>query len=433
MSTQEVADAINDYLWQRGINTCIDHRFVSKYEYGVHRWPASHYREAFRHVLGVATDAELGFYGHRRRRSTTDPARDSLPRPQEPMAEPSAFLDFAQAGVGRRPLLAGVAAVAVAAGFLGDGGEQPSHRLGPTDVLRMNAVTDLYRSMDCEWGGDLLYCAVAKFAESATTLLRRGEATGQAGGLASAVALARQLAGWTAFDAGRYFDAQRHFVAAERIAVVADDPLLAARVRYCQARQFQHLRHNEDALQALEVARAHLGNAATPAVNAMLHGAEAASLAALGDRRMALGALDRARDAFERVDPDCEPRWMQFYDRGELLAQYGRVYRDLAREDPRHAESAVRFVTEAIQSFGPQNVRSNVLNQVGLCSAYFLVNDPEHALVVGDRVVQHAQRLTSRRVLDRVRNLRRDLIGHLKKPDVAEFDKRLAEIAPVAV
>jgi hypothetical protein len=89
----------------------------------------------------------------------------------------------------------------------------------------------------------------------------------------------------------------------------------------------------------------------------------------LGDRAAALGRLGQARDHFDRIVPDAEPDWMGFYDQGELLAQYGRVYRDLARVDPKHGPDAVRWVTRAVDAFGPQNRRSSVLNQIGLTSA----------------------------------------------------------------
>ena len=78
MSTQEVAEAINAYLWGKHLKekeagkatasaTVVDHRFVSAYEAGRFWWPSKHYREAFRHVLKVQTDSELGFRGSRSR------------------------------------------------------------------------------------------------------------------------------------------------------------------------------------------------------------------------------------------------------------------------------------------------------------------------------------------------------------------------------
>ena len=335
--------------------------------------------------------------------------------------------------LGRRSLLAGIAAVSAGAGLVGLGEQPRPRRIGSADVSRLNAVLELYRSVDYECGGGLLYREVARFAESVYRMLDWSHSAGLTPRLVAAVAAARQLAGWTALDAGRHADAQRHFAAGERAATTADDAQLAALIRYSQAKQLQHLRHNQDALAALRLAHSELGSRATPGVRALLWGAEAASTAALGDHSNALTLLGRASDQFERVDPEREPAWMAFYDRGELLAQYGRVYRDMARQSRTQATQAVRSVEEAIVAFGPANVRSMVLNEVGLCSAFFLADEPERAVTVGMRVVEQSRALSSSRVVDRVVNLRRDLGRHRHLPVVAEFERTLIARAAAAI
>ncbi|MEV4479088.1 helix-turn-helix domain-containing protein [Micromonospora coxensis] len=331
----------------------------------------------------------------------------------------------------RRALLAGIAAVAAGAGLLGAAALPRSRRLGSADIARLNAVLELYRSVDYECGGGLLHREVDRFAQSVYALLDWSHPEALTPRLVTSVAAARQLAGWTALDAGLHDQAQRHFAAAERAALVADDTLLAARVRYCQARQLQHQRHNRDALATLQLARTQLGAAATPAVSAMLWGAEAASLAALEQPKEALTALGRSTDAFDRIAGGREPEWMRFYDRGELLAQYGRVYRDLARADRKFAPAAVRWVQEAIAAFGQQNVRSTVLNEVGLCSALFLSGDHRQAISVGRRVIRRGGSLTSRRMVDRIRNVRRDLAAYRTDPEVAALSSELATFGAV--
>ncbi|RGC69752.1 Protein involved in sporulation [Micromonospora sp. MW-13] len=350
----------------------------------------------------------------------------SAPAQDQPSSEPPHG--------GRRALLAGIAAVAAGAGLIATTGVTQPRRIGARDVARLNAVLELYRSVDYESGGGLLYREVAHFAESVYGMLDWSHTQALTSSLVASVAAARQLAGWTALDAGKHSDAHRHFVAAERAALAADDAPLAAMIRYSQAKQLQHLRHNRDALATLQLARAHVGVQATPAVKALLLGAEAASLAALGAHREAVTTLGKASDEFDRIDGGREPEWMSFYDRGELLAQYGRVYRDLARRDETHAPEAVRWVESAIAAFGPANVRSTLLNEVGLCSALFLADQPEQALTVGTRVLNQARSMSSRRVIDRVGNLRRDLARHRKVPEVAEFEHSLslATIHPTA-
>ncbi|MFF5171543.1 XRE family transcriptional regulator [Micromonospora sp. NPDC000089] len=349
------------------------------------------------------------------------------------VGSPSREPDRSRPDEGRRALLAGIAAVAAGAGLLNTSETVQPRRIGVSDVTRLNAVLELYRSVDYECGGGVLYREVARFAESVYRMLDWSHPIGLTPRLVAAVAAARQLAGWTALDAGRHADAQRHFVAGERAALTAGDVPLAAMIRYSQAKQLQHQRHNRDALATLQLAHAQLGSQATPAVKALLWGAEAASTAALGDHKTAITTLGRASDQFEQIVPDREPDWMGFYDRGELLAQYGRVYRDHARHDGKHASEAVQSVEDAIVAFGPANVRSMVLNEIGLCSALFLADEPEQALKVGARVVAQARALSSKRVLDRVVNLRRDLARHRHLPEVAEFERALPARAAAAL
>ena len=63
MTRTELAEAVNQYVWttsQKRI--CLDAGTLSRYERGHIRWPSATYREGLRAVLGVETDANLGFH-----------------------------------------------------------------------------------------------------------------------------------------------------------------------------------------------------------------------------------------------------------------------------------------------------------------------------------------------------------------------------------
>src|SRR5581483_4036161 len=109
-----------------------------------------------------------------------------------------------------------------AAGII-SAGHGPRRRIGPTDVSRLTALISLYRSADQEFGGGSLVNDVGRFAESASELLDHVVSDAVRPQLLSAIANARDLAGWTAFDATRHSEAQRHFAAAERFAIEAGD------------------------------------------------------------------------------------------------------------------------------------------------------------------------------------------------------------------
>ncbi|MGK8523511.1 hypothetical protein ACRS6B_19070 [Nocardia asteroides] len=62
LSRAELADAVNAWVYRRtGRVVQLSGNYIGKLERGVFRWPNADYRAGLRAVLGVATDAELGF------------------------------------------------------------------------------------------------------------------------------------------------------------------------------------------------------------------------------------------------------------------------------------------------------------------------------------------------------------------------------------
>jgi hypothetical protein len=316
----------------------------------------------------------------------------------------------------RRSLMVGLAAVASTLFWPA----QRRRKIGMADVSQLNALVALYRGADHQFGGSAIADDIGQVATAAGDLLSHDVNDEVRPHLFAAIAAARYLAGWTAFDAIRHTDAQRHFVASERVAVESGDRQLVAYVRYGQAKQLQHQRHNHDALDTLRMAHLHL-TVASPGLIATLRGTEAASRAALGDFDGARRALDQAADAFADVDPATEPERLGFLSLGEVYAQAGRIYRDWARHDARRGPEAVLWVTEAIKAFDAASGRSTVLNQVGLASALFLADDPDGALLAGHRAQNAATGISSPRLAERLWNLRRDARLYMGRSDVADF------------
>ncbi|MEV6802956.1 hypothetical protein AB0M91_32130 [Micromonospora rifamycinica] len=81
MSRQELADAVNAHTHTHahaGCRSAVDARYIGKLERGEHRWPFEPYRTALREVLGMTTNADLGFFiiqGH---------AKDPEASPEKP-------------------------------------------------------------------------------------------------------------------------------------------------------------------------------------------------------------------------------------------------------------------------------------------------------------------------------------------------------------
>lgn len=69
MSQRELAEALTEHVFRTTTRVVpLDRHYVSRVERGVRRYPTADYRAAFRAVLGVATDAELGFIAAQRGR-----------------------------------------------------------------------------------------------------------------------------------------------------------------------------------------------------------------------------------------------------------------------------------------------------------------------------------------------------------------------------
>jgi transcriptional regulator with XRE-family HTH domain len=76
MSQRELAEAVTAYVFRKTErDVSLDRHYISRLERGRSRWPTADYRDAFRAVLGAATDAELGFH----RASGTQPKPRSAP------------------------------------------------------------------------------------------------------------------------------------------------------------------------------------------------------------------------------------------------------------------------------------------------------------------------------------------------------------------
>ncbi|MBO3732776.1 helix-turn-helix domain-containing protein [Glycomyces niveus] len=300
--------------------------------------------------------------------------------------------------------------------------------IGRADLARLGAVHDLYQSIDYQYGGGLVYERLNAIADASAAMLDGSCPDRLRPTLINTVAKLRLLAGWTAFDMCDHASGQRHFAAAERLAIRAENTSLTAYVHYCQARQLQHLRHNRDAVDVLRLAQQRLDRHSTPGTKAVLEATIAPSLAALGDRTGADAALTKATDAFERMIPGDEPSWISWIDQAELAAQFGRVYRDFARQDRAFAEQAATWTRRAVDGFDEGMQRSSVLNQVGLCSAWFLAGEADAALEIGAGLLGNADRVHSARIRERIVNLGRDAQACAGRSDVDDFINEITSI-----
>jgi len=208
--------SLNEVAWKlRELSRAVDGIDGGPTVKTVWRWeqgstPTARYRRLLCQLYD-ATAAELGFQATQ---AISDGQHDVALPPTSPCDSPRGEL---------------LAAIRTIAGLLDRGELAGERRLGLADVSRIEAVTTLYRSLDYECGGGMLYVEVGRLAEISSGLLDHRCSDSVRSRLLVPIASARQLAGWTAFDAGADCDAQRHWITAERDAVAAADGRLVAR------------------------------------------------------------------------------------------------------------------------------------------------------------------------------------------------------------
>jgi hypothetical protein len=190
MTRHELAAAVNDHVLRvTGRPGAVDAQHVGRWERGNNQWPASRYRAALRAVLGVATDAELGF--RRPRRTTVE-------------------------DVNRKTFLK--ATLGVGAGVL----------LVPSDanlIEILSGPTAYYRQMESAVPSDQLSPAVNAHLTLATGIVQDRLRTSDGFRMLSEIA---GLAAWLAADRGDNATARRRYAEAIGHAERTHHPLLVA-------------------------------------------------------------------------------------------------------------------------------------------------------------------------------------------------------------
>ncbi|QSB06045.1 hypothetical protein [Natronoglycomyces albus] len=82
----------------------------------------------------------------------------------------------------------------------------------------------------------------------------------------------------------------------------------------------------------------------------------------------------------------------------------------------------------ALDRFEADYARSSALNQIGLCSAYFLAGDIDAALSIGEQIPAEVNGITSHRLRDRVTSLTRDAVKHQSKRAVEQFSHEMKAV-----
>ncbi|MBA2948527.1 regulator [Streptomyces himalayensis] len=293
------------------------------------------------------------------------------------------------------------------------------------DIAALRSVGELFRTLDHAYGGGHARQALVRYLEHEVEPMLRGtygEQTGRR--LFAATADLTCLAGWTSFDIAAHGLAQRYFVQALRLSQVAGDRAYGSYVLVTMSRQAVYLGHGREAVQLARVAQQGVGMSAPPAVQALLHAAEARGHAVLGEVRACTASLLRAERALEAAGPgDDVPHWARSFDEAQLADEFGHCHRDLQQY-----RAAAQHAERALQLRPPGFARSRLLCRVVLASARLGLGELDQACRLGAEAAGQAAEMRSVRAVEYVRDFERRLEPYRDAAPVRGYRDKVAAL-----
>jgi hypothetical protein len=381
MGRAELAEAVCAWLWDTTKTRYdLDGRTIARYERGAVRCPRSPYRSGLRHVLGVRTDAELGFGEEDASTAivTTTAAR-AVDRPTGPELEAiltdaadesTRFLEIAEAT---------------------NVGELTVEQLH-TDVRR---VAHAYLKVPTL----PLFDRTKALRDRAFTLLSGRQRPQQTRELYAAAGWALTVLAWISVDLGRPDAAEDHARAAWACADNADHSGLRAWVRATQhTAAFWQDDYQAAAGYAEDGQRYATGTATT-----FLASAHALDLARLGDGQPARLALNRAHDVAEAAEPEPDELGGPFTC---TVDRAGSLWSD-AHLSLGDAGAALDIAQQAVGRFeaastGDRNLGSERMTRIQVVKAHLAGGDLDGAAEALAPVLATAPELRVRPLLHRV-------------------------------
>ncbi|MEU0910202.1 regulator [Streptomyces althioticus] len=348
------------------------------------------------------------------------PSRDWLiGRPDEKVGRAEPVRVPAQGRAPVRP----VTPAEIAARRRGAADRAPGYRVTGGDIAALRSVGELFRTLDDAYGGGHARQALVRYLEHELEPMLRGTYGEQMGRrLFAAAADLTRLAGWTSFDIAAHGLAQRYFVQALRLAQAAGDRAFGAYVLVTMSRQAVYLGHGREAVQLARVAQQGMGSSAPPAVQALLHAAEARGHGVLGEVRACTAALVRAERALDAARPGDEvPHWARFFDEAQLADEFGHCHRDLQQ-----FRAAAQHAERSLQLRAPGYARSRLFCRVVLATARLGLGELDQACQLAAEAAAQAGEMRSVRAVEYVRDFERRLEPYRDAGPVRTYRDKVA-------
>jgi hypothetical protein len=407
LSRQELAELANAWIWEHHHTmVALSANYIGQLERGKIRWPGKIYRGALRAILGVSTNAALGFVNARRAVVKLD-------------------------NVDRQKFLRTSASLGVGTLVLGPIAALLEHteptpiptRVGETEIEQVRTAAQVFQSWDFTYGGGLAREAVMGQLRWSAGLLDATCPDRLRPELFSAVGYLADTAGYMAFDSGAHHDAHHVFRFALTCAEHADDWHLRAHVLSSMAELTIETGQPDEGLTLTEHALVR-ADRLTATELAMLHTDRTHALAKMRRVRDTLTAVGTADDYFAHSTPVNDPPFMAYYTTVFHPAKTGHALVDLAMLGRDHGKATDRL-TEAVAGL---TARPLALCLTKLASLTMSTGDPIHAATIGHAALDAAGTIRSHRATGDLRELARHAAPHQHLDDVAHLRHRITTL-----
>ena len=412
LSRQELAELANEWIWKHHKKmAALSANYIGQLERGYIHWPGKLYREALRAILGVSTDAALGFVNTRR----AVVKLEDVKRKQ--------FIQTAT-GLGVGLILGGPLAALLET-------SQPTpipHRIGATEIEQVRTATRVFASWSRIYGGGLAREAVMGQLRWSAGLLDATCPARLRSELFCAVGYLANVAGFMAVDANAHEEAGRVYRFALACAEQADDWHLRAEILSSMAKQATWMGQPDEGL-TLAGQGLIRPDRLTAIERSLLHTDQARALAKMRRVGETLAAVGAADDHFGHATPADASPYMPYYSNARHAQLTGQALFDLALlgvRDPRKATNLLEMAAAG----QPDYPGSRAICLTKLASLTMATGDPLQAAAIGHQALDIAGTIRSRRAIEELRELARCAATHQHLDEVDHLRRRIGALVP---
>ena len=281
----------------------------------------------------------------------------------------------------------------------------------------------MLREADSRIGGGYLYTAVTGYLQNSLAPRLFGELGGSPGqNPITSAATMTEMAGWMAHDAGQHDLAVQHLGRALSLAKASAEHQLTAHVLGSLSHLALHQNQPSKAVTLARQGQERLAAAPNAEVDAWLLALQARGHAALHQHADVVSRLNEAELVHAAGSHFERSPWVRQVDTASLAVEIARA--SLACGDLQRAEEYARRVMPLRP---PGRVRSRAFAQLIQLKSHIRRGRADEACAIGRNTLNEATALSSRLVLEELRDVARMLLPHQDRSEVKDFLQLLNE------